>query len=303
MKLNGKLNWVRVGAITGIAAGATGIGLAIYATHKVSGENGIDDLKKQLDKKSDINEDIIEMTDHLVLMSKYGGRLVGIQYQNRETKQMVGFQPIHFLDAHGATTQTATNTFEYSKDLNVYARLENRGEAFKGTLEADDKIIYTFKNGQDEVEAVQFQADHDGGYYEISTDHTNQNLTFKATGGTKLLLNKRASTSHKRAAPVITPNLLPANNFVEHANNIYVANKSELFPKGNVPSVKVTFINNKTYEQPTDNKIQEMMILKYYSHVEYAFSRGIAAGEAVFAWLEAQIKELEAKVDAAHPTP
>lgn len=77
--------------------------------------------------------------------------------------------------------------------------------------------------------------------------------------------------------------------------------KKTLFAQGNIPSVSVKFINNEDFDLDhlgTSINELEMMRLKYYSHVGYAFQRGISAGEAVFQWLDHKVEELTKEVEA-----
>lgn len=283
MKLKGKLSWLTMGATVGILAGGAGIGMAIYATHKVSGTNGVDDLKIQLDKKSDIADNIIQMDDHLKVVKKYGA-LLGIEYQNEETKQVVSFVPIKFDTG-------SKKAFQYMKTLNVYSRLQRRGEKFVGTLEAEDKIQYIFRDGplptSPIIKIVEFIADADGGKYSIATDHTNEKIIFSVSEGTTMKV--AASLAGLQDANVTT------------SSTELTYNKKILFAKGNIPSVSVKFINNEDFDLDhlgTSINELEMMRLKYYSHVGYAFQRGISAGEAVFQWLDHKVEELTKEVEA-----
>lgn len=241
--------------------------MAIYATHKVSGSNGIDDINNRLNQKSDWQDDIIEMNDILSVTAMYGGLVPVMQYSNEETAQMVSYQPI--------TLDADKKIITYSKPLNIYSRLSKRGERFIGTLSPHCAIDYIFKNDAGDVtKDIHFEAGNKSARYTIENTIDNDDIRFLIDQEGILEVNSKVINSK-------------TDTELKHV----------LFPgeKPNKPSAEIKITLPTALNAPTEASPQEIMRLRYYSHVGYAFDRGILAGKAVFSWLNHKMEEFENK--------
>ena len=270
---------IGLGTVGAGVVAATGVSTAaLVEVH----HGKVEDMKNLLNQKSDISDDIIDMHDDLILQPMVDGWAnvpLIMSYKNEETKQQVGMFTVDVTNSMPSDLTNANNktTIKYHNRLNVLARLQKRGEAFIGTMHANDQIDYDFLKlthdahntiTETSVKKVTFAADGDGGKYIIETTEDNEKINFRTEGGTVLKVND-----------------VPVSSFT--------INKTDLFPDGNIPSVRVTIRKDK-YIDPTQK--EEVLIIDYKAHVGYAFNRGIQAASALYDFIDKQMKELERQI-------
>lgn len=270
--LKGQFTGLKVLSTFGTVLGTAGIVVGSVAI--VNDANEIE----QISNTSDLEKQIKELKDDTIIHLKddiYVGQ-VGtsspipvVQYVNDASHQLAGISAIT-LGSPNKFDNTRYNQFTYESWLNVFIRLERKREQFIVHLKPDTQLTYKFYDTDDTtvgassiIRTVEFRAGAAGGDYYFKTNDDNTKVIIGHSDG--VILQIGADTYSGEAE----------------------IEKSVLFPAGNKKTAEVQyhsddgFVPTKTSRVTGGIKGEKLFSIDYYSHIGYAFQRGLSAVNAL----------------------